>query len=122
MGGHRVAPRPTLFGMTPLGFVNWSTYRPNSLERVAGTGSAFILIHRDVLYQMRSKYGPVWYDPITPSGGRPISEDLSFCYRVGDVGIPIHVHTGIKTTHHKELWLAESDYPMPDRDPVFRGQ
>jgi hypothetical protein len=39
-----------------------------------------------------------------------ISEDLSFCVRANALSIPIHVHTGIPTTHAKRLWLSEEDY------------
>ena len=28
------------------------------------------------------------------------------------------MHTGVKVTHHKELWLGEDDYHMPDREPM----
>src|SRR5262249_61075496 len=38
------------------------------------------------------------------------SEDLSMCLRAGALNIPIHVHTGVQTTHQKTLWLAEDDY------------
>jgi hypothetical protein len=39
-----------------------------------------------------------------------MSEDLSLCLRAGALGIPVHVHTGVKTSHQKALWLAEDDY------------
>jgi hypothetical protein len=39
-----------------------------------------------------------------------MGEDLSFCMRAGSLGIPVHVHTGVKTTHLKQLWLSEADY------------
>jgi hypothetical protein len=42
--------------------------------------------------------------------GQVLSEDLSLCLRAGALDIPVHVHTGVKTTHQKTLWLAEDDY------------
>ncbi len=42
--------------------------------------------------------------------GQLLSEDLALCLRAGALGIPIHVHTGVRTTHQKTLWLAEDDY------------
>jgi hypothetical protein len=39
-----------------------------------------------------------------------MGEDLSFCLRAGAAGIPIHVHSGVRTTHFKPAWLGESDY------------
>jgi len=123
-GGFHVAPVPTLFGLARdpegrIGFANRSIYSPNTLTQVAGTGSAFILIHRSVLEAIREKHGDEWYSLISYEDGRHISEDLSFCWRVGDVGAPIYVHTGIRTTHHKELWVSEGDYHQPEVDPVF---
>jgi hypothetical protein len=123
-GGHVLKYQPTLFGLvqTPTGpaFVNKSRYKLDRMNRVAGTGSAFILIHRSVLETVRAKWGDEWYSPLTPPGGKPISEDLSFCWRVTDLLTPIFVHTGVKTTHHKEFWLGESAYGMPEEDPIFR--
>jgi hypothetical protein len=122
--GFRLRPLPTIFGLAKdteghIGFVNRSVYPRDSLVQVAGTGSAFILIHRTVLEDIRAKHGDEWYSPISYENGKPISEDLSFCWRVGDLGKPMFVHTGVKTTHHKAVWVGEDDYAMPMVDPVF---
>jgi hypothetical protein len=42
--------------------------------------------------------------------GKVVSEDLSMCMRAGSLDIPVHVHTGVRTTHQKTLWVAEDDY------------
>lgn len=123
-GGFRIVPLPTMFKLArdpkgDVGFMNMSVYARDALVQVGGTGSAFILIHRTVLEDIRAKHGDTWYDLISYENGKQISEDLSFCWRVGDVGSPIFVHTGIRTTHHKEIWVGEADYPMPEVDPVF---
>lgn len=123
--GHRVAPLPTLFGIVKdkdgkVGFVTRTRYKPNTVMQVAGTGSAFILIHRSVLEEIRRKHGDEWYELVSYEDRRTISEDLSFCWRVADAGFPIFVHTGVKTTHHKEIYLGEADYSMPATDPVFK--
>jgi hypothetical protein len=53
-----------------------------------------------------------------------VGEDFSLCVRLNAAGIPIFVHSGIKTTHHKDLWLGEEDYvqqadpPPPATDEV----
>jgi hypothetical protein len=26
------------------------------------------------------------------------------------LGIPVHVHTGVKTSHQKTVWLSENEY------------
>jgi hypothetical protein len=116
MGGWRCRATPTVFDWTVLedtgqmGFsVRWN-YPPDQLTRVAGTGSACILIHRSVFEKIQAKYG-TWYDRVpNTTMGQVISEDLSLCLRACALDIPIHVHTGIKTTHQKTLWLAEDDY------------
>lgn len=121
--GHVVKPVPTLFGLLDVGgvplYVNQSVYQPNEMNRVAGTGSAFILIHRSVLVDIRRECDDEWYSPLSIPGGKPISEDLSFCARVAGVGTPIFVHTGVEATHHKEVWVDSRYYTMPETDPIF---
>ncbi len=116
MGGWRCRATPTVFDWTvlddgPMGFtVRWK-YPPGQLVRCAGTGSACVLIHRSVFERVEEKYGPVWYDRVpNTSTHQLVSEDLSLCLRAGALDIPVHVHTGVRTTHQKALWLAEDDY------------
>lgn len=116
LGGWRCTPTPTIFDWAKLdsgemGFSVRFDYPQNTLVPVAGTGSACILIHRSALEQMREQYGPNWYDKVpNTTTGQVVSEDLSMCLRAGAMQIPIHVHTGVQTTHQKTLWLAEGDY------------
>jgi hypothetical protein len=125
MGGWRCKATPTVFDWAKVdvlddrqvkvgeqqGFaVRWD-YPINAVVKCAGTGSACILIHRSVFEQIGEKFGPCWYDRApNPSTGQLISEDLSFCVRAGAIGIPVHVHTGVRTTHHKPVWLSDEDY------------
>lgn len=115
LGGWRTRATPTVFDWEAIdgkqGFsVRWD-YARNTVTRVAGTGSACILIHRTVLEKVEAKYGPTWYDRIPNQAlGQMTSEDLSFCMRLGALNIPVHVHTGVQATHHKPVWLAEDDY------------
>jgi hypothetical protein len=131
MGGWRCRATPTVFDWAKLddgqmGFaVRWG-YPHDMLTRCAGTGSACILIHRSVFERVEERYGRSWYDRVpNVSMGQVISEDLSFCLRAGTLGIPVHVHTGVKTSHQKTLWLAEDDYygqvalsQLPAAEPV----
>jgi hypothetical protein len=116
MGGWRCRATPTIFDWTVLddgqmGFsVHWK-YPPDTLTRVAGTGAACVLVHRSVFERIEAEYGPVWYDRVpNTTTAQVVSEDLSMCLRAGALNIPVHVHTGVRTTHQKTLWLAEDDY------------
>ena len=116
MGGFRTRARPTLYQWATdadehAGFAAWEDYPRDDLARVAATGSACILIHRDVLIKVGEQYGPAWYTRMTvPSTGQLLSEDLAFCAKAAACGFPIHVDTRVKTSHLKPIWLAEDDY------------
>jgi GT2 family glycosyltransferase len=117
-GGRRVLPVPTLYSpaRTPAGHVGFSArfhYPPNTLLQVAGTGAACLLIHRGALEKLRAEWADAWFDRLRYEDGKLISEDLSFCARLARAGIPLFVHTGVKTTHHKQFWLSEEDYTPP---------
>jgi hypothetical protein len=115
MGGRRAIPVPTLFQLASepdgtLGFaVQWD-YPRSQLVQVAGTGAGCLLLHRELLMKIRAAYGDYWCDRVKYANGSVISEDLSLCYRIGSVGEPLYVDTRIKTTHHKQLWVSETDY------------
>jgi hypothetical protein len=64
-----------------------------------------------VFERIEAEYGPIWYDRIFNTTMKKLtSEDLSLCLRAGALGIPVHVHTGVQTTHQKVLWLQQDDY------------
>lgn len=93
------------------GFDTRWNYPQNTVTRCDGVGSACVLIHRSVFERIQEAYGPRWYSrTVNPSTGMMISEDLSFCARVMALDIPVYVHTGVKTTHQKTVWLSEDLY------------
>ena len=120
MMGFRTQPLPTIYDWvedehgTPR-FLSMPLYPVNSLIRVRATGSAFILIHRSVFERMAaaavesSRFGAP-YDQVRGPDGKLLGEDVSFCVRAGELEIPIHVHTGVRTTHFKHRWLSEVDH------------
>lgn len=93
------------------GFRSLRDYPRDQVVRVDGTGAACLLLHRAVLEEMRSAGGETWFDPVsvrTPSGRVWFGEDLSLCLRLREAGVPVHVNTKVKTTHHKGgLYLDE---------------
>jgi len=113
MGGWRTKALPTLFQWAKTedgknGLAPWLDYPSGEVVQVAATGSAFILIHRDVLLKMGEEYGATWYARVrAPGGGQLLGEDLSFCVKAGTLGYPVHVHTGVKTSHQKTVWVSE---------------
>lgn len=120
MSGFRCRPAPVIhdYVETPQGqvFMGVSTYPPDQVMRCAGTGCGGILVHRTVFEKIDANYGPTWYDRIRGDDGGWISEDLSFCVRATACGFPVHVHTGVKATHMKTLWVSEDDYLASQSD------
>jgi hypothetical protein len=82
----------------------------NSLVQCAATGGAFILIHRSVFERIKESEGECWFDRVRGTDGSLIGEDISFFVRCQALDIPLFIHTGIRTTHLKNLWLGESDF------------
>lgn len=117
MGGWRRTIVPTMYKMGTdsngaPSFCYFGDYDDDTVTPVAGTGGAFILIHRSALEKLRAEYGDHWFDQIYDHAGDIVGEDIAFCGRLLKAGIVPQVHTGVKTTHHKEMWIGELDYIM----------
>lgn len=112
--GYWTAPLPTILDWVTLpsgesGFQARFDYEKDAVVRCSGTGSACILIHRSVF----EKVGPDPYEPLrNPTTGEIIGEDLAFCARAAEHDIPVHVHTGVPTSHLKPIWMGETQYAM----------
>lgn len=105
MGGWETRPLPIVYGWEQDRFVEVDSVPEASLVQVAGTGAGCLLIHRSVLDTLRSTLGDTWFDYAHYDDGERLGEDLSFFARLGAADIPVVVHTGIVTTHHKEQWI-----------------
>lgn len=115
-GAQRFTVFPTIYryvetdnpdGMA-AGFQCAYAYPEDTLMEVAGTGAAFLLIERGFAEAMREQMGDTWFDHAHhPELGTRFSEDLSFCVRVAAMGENVMVHTGVKTSHRKSIWLDE---------------
>tara|TARA_Y100000034_G_scaffold116007_1_gene153775 strand:+ start:215 stop:961 length:747 start_codon:yes stop_codon:yes gene_type:complete len=108
--------QPTCYQWNPNpdeeGFVPILRYPRDDVFEVAGTGAAFILIHRSVFVQLASQFGETWFTPL-PSGDGMAGEDLSFCARCVKAGIPLHVNPHVRTSHCKGgIYLTEFAYDL----------
>lgn len=106
---------PTLYDLKPEGGAELRmTYPPNEvIEVTAGTGAAFLMIHRSVLEDVKAagfSRGFPWFADTELPDGNTQGEDLTFCQRARNVGYTIHVHTGVKTGHLKSLLFTEEHY------------
>jgi hypothetical protein len=119
----RFVVAPTLYEYVEvdgdLGFRPAMDWPRGEVVRVAGTGAACLLIHREALKKVRARRGDTWFDPVThptalKGGPRTFSEDLSFCVRLQEVGVPVHVDTSVRTCHDKGG--AVLDQAAYDRD------
>lgn len=114
--GYRFTPMPTIFDWVKMPdqverFAYRSHYPANALLQCDGTGAAFVLIHRSVGEKLFNRCGPTWFNR-TDDGDGLMSEDLSFFKRWLDLEGRggCHIHTGVRVTHQKPVWLAESDF------------
>lgn len=118
MHGHDERGRPVVhYG--PL-----MNYPRDAVCRVEATGGAFLIIHRRVFERMHERYGdsPAPWFAFTYSGKLEISEDITFCTRVNQLDIPVHVDTRVKVRHVKEHAYGEDDYDRWMADPANRAE
>jgi hypothetical protein len=117
----RMRIQPTLYAYREVpatgerGFQSITKYQRGTFQKVAGTGAACILIHREALAAVGAHpFMPVT-DPTAGGNGTPrtFSEDLSFCIRVQAAGLEMGVDTSIRTTHYKGgIFLDETTFAM----------
>lgn len=117
-GGFATFPVPTVYDWArqpdgTTGFVARANYERNTVTKCDATGSAFIAVHRSVYERIADHDGgPTWYTPIPNAEGAYFGEDMSFSIRLVEIEVPLHVHTGVRTTHLKPVWLSEAHYDM----------
>jgi hypothetical protein len=101
-------------------------YPRNQLIKCGATGGGCILIHRQVFVAMshahpkgygthpdgRPNYYPWFVEGVTDPKGRPLGEDVVFCRKARGIGIPTHVHSGIKLGHVKTYILDEREWEI----------
>jgi GT2 family glycosyltransferase len=110
MGGWHIRAFPTLYDWGAdvsgvEGFIERATVERGGVARVDGTGAACLLAHRSVLEKLRAE-GDGWFDQVRYGDGTLVSEDLSFCFRLRRLGVPLYVDTRVRTSHHKSVWIT----------------
>jgi GT2 family glycosyltransferase len=105
-------PDPTMFQRVDVrgepGLIHYRDWPRGECVQVAATGAAALLIHRTAL----ERVAKTAEDPAAPwfcesrLGGLLIGEDLTFCLRCADAGIPVWVHTGVQFGHVKSVMLG----------------
>jgi hypothetical protein len=120
-GGRSGDPYPTIYrlvqgdGYATVDRVD--DYPRDALVKVGATGAACVLMHRQALATMQAKFGktetgatnpyPWFVEGAIGPKGEPWGEDIAFCLRAHALGIPVHVHTGVKLGHMKTQCVDE---------------
>ena len=110
------SPAPTIYHFAEidgnLTTIRMQHYERNAIFQVAATGAAFLLIHRSALKAMSSTASTRHSrsSKETQNGTDPVGEDITFCLRLAALGIPVHVHTGVKIGHHKSQVITEDTF------------
>lgn len=111
---------PTIYHLAPLAEGGFSTvrvydYPRDALVRCDATGAAFLLIHRGALERIRDHEFDDTYPWFAESrnAGQPVGEDITFCLRARQLGIPVHVNAAVKVGHHKSTLLTEERFTPP---------
>lgn len=110
-------PIPIAYDLIDGTFTPIADIEPRQILRVDGVGTGCVLIHRGVLSDMRTDVDDglkdwCWFQDGPTGDGRWMSEDLTFCSRLNERGIPIHVHTGAVLPHEKEHWESDQTYKL----------
>jgi hypothetical protein len=121
-GGGRVhEPFPTIYRLVQeAGYASLDKvydYPRDALVKVGATGAACMLVHRQVFAVMKKHFGTLsdgrpnpspWFaEGVFGLKGEGWGEDTVFCLRAHALNIPVHVHTGIKVGHVKEVIIDE---------------
>lgn len=107
MGGVALTtPTPAVWRWTDDGMQGYPQYPPNTLIQVDAVGAGCLLVHRSVMERVQKEYGDHWFTIRRSFNGQVnLGEDISFCRRLWDIGVPIHVHTGVVAKHNKGFFI-----------------
>lgn len=90
--------------------VPYRDYPKNSLFKIKGSGFGAVLVKSELLKEVWEHYGPP-FDPMPQMG-----EDLSFCWRVNQLGHEMYCDSRIKTGHAGQYIFTEADIEGRNQD------
>lgn len=79
-------------------------YPQDDVFEIAGSGCGAVLMTTDLINRVGEKFGY----PFSPMMG--LGEDLSFCWRVQQLGVPMYCDSRIKVGHAGILTVTEETY------------
>lgn len=116
-----IEPRPGVPGAYKM--ITRTEWPEDAVTRVGATGCGMLLTHRSVYEKISAWLAEqgapphIWFERIPGPDGERCGEDVSFCLRAHQVGLPILVHTGVTTTHQKTVWYGVPDYRLKPSSP-----
>lgn len=119
---------PTLYGLVGddpghMDVTQFNEWPVDAMFQVVATGGACLLVHKSVFERMREFEHPnrpgkhgfndayPWFQE-TEHDGRPVSEDITFCWRAGLMQIPVFVNTAVQLGHVKDRLLTAEAYHL----------
>lgn len=112
-GWREAEPDPTMFQRVDVkgqpALIHYRDWEPGECVQVAATGAGCLLVHRTALEAVAKAAddpGAPWFCE-SRLGDLLVGEDLTFCLRCADAGIPIYVHTGVQFGHMKSAMLGK---------------
>lgn len=97
---------PAAYRWTDVAAVNIED--PQGVAAVGAVGGGCLMVRRDAALAVREKYGDEWWSILRPFSDHPsmsLGEDLSFCWRLKECGIPILLDATVQTSHQKSVWV-----------------
>lgn len=94
---------------SPLGW--WD--KANPVFRVDAVGGGCLLVHRDVFDRIRNELREEPFECCKPpedTSGPMMGEDISFCHRLKQLGIPLYLDTRIKVKHLRWQTVDMEDF------------
>jgi hypothetical protein len=109
--GPSLRPVPLIFtqnednGIQPM-----DNYPKDSIVDIIAAGTGCLLLSRKALQKIREAHDEnnqdwCWFQDGPIGGNKWLSEDLSFCAKLQQFGIPLVAHTGAVLQHHKSIWV-----------------